>query len=338
MKSKTDNGGFFRNCAMLATQIMNRRTQSENSAQESNTGNIIGTPAINAMEMDGAQAYGDTCAIKAQELILERYTNREISEHDLVEYAHSQGWYIPGGGTPMPYVGNLLEQAGIPVSRREGGTLFDLYKELAEGKQIIIGVDGAELRGDDPIASFITEFCQGERADHAVVVSGINTRTNEVIITDPATGFTEEYSFSQLTEAWSDSNFFMMSTSIPAPKWVPGMDDFNYATGHISSIDGIPYDTFNQTYSHLTVDPAYTSDFGLSSFLEAVPHSYGAELSTWSLQSNYVFPSNWESLCVSDHEWLAEVTMSTEALAHLSDSTADGGFWDIACEIFENLS
>lgn len=334
-------GEAFRLCAplgMVASKLFNRPNSSTNTFNAAVSDNIVGTPAINAMEMDGPQAYPDTCAIKAQELILERYTNTEISEDSLVEYAHQMGWYTPGGGTPIPHVGKLLEESGIPITQRQGANIFDIYKELAEGKQIIIGVDGSELRGENKVSEFFEEFLGGEQADHAVVVSGINTATNEVIITDPATGMTNGYSFDELTEAWSDSSFFMMNTNMPAPRWVPGMEDFDYVSGHIEMIQGVPFDSFAQASSNVFTAPEYISLFDLSDFLEIAPRSYGILLSDWSVTTANDFPSDGLSLCVSDHEWLAETSSAIGSTMDVRGIPDGESFFDLARDIFDSLS
>lgn len=321
----------------IAARVASRFRGSGNVPANSGNPHIVGSPEIIAAEMDGPQAFSDTCAIKAQEVIIERYTNREISEESLVAYAARRGWYTPGGGTPTSCVGNLVEQAGIPVTRRTGANIFDLHKDLSEGKQIIIGVDGSELRGENAVSEFFEEFYGGPAADHAVVVSGINTLTNQVIITDPATGLTKSYSFERLTEAWSDSDFFMMSTNIPAPKWVPGMEDFDYVAGHVSQFGGLYHEEFISTFSSVLSVPNYSSTFGLEDFLEVIPHAYASLLAEWSFAHSFPLPTDWGMLCMQDQEWLRSIADSAGVSVDLAGADTGEGFFEAAGEIFNTV-
>jgi len=201
-------------------------------------GPVIGTPATDTFFWDGQQQLDDGCAIKCQEFILEQFTGQEIDELALANYAQAQGWYTPGQGTPFEALGNILEANGIAVNRYVNATLYDLANELAQGHKVIIGVDSAELW-------FQTD---GNGADHALVVSGIDTTTDPpgVVVHDPGTGSVARYPMEQLLAAWDDSNHFMVSTVEPAPPSLPEMVNFPYDQGHIPQVFNIPYDEFTQ--------------------------------------------------------------------------------------------
>ena len=85
------------------------------------------------------QLYPDTCAIKSQQLILKDF-GIDVSETELVQTANANGWYN-GGGTVPEDVGNLLNLAGIPVSKQSNANVFNLVNELAQGHEVIVGVD-----------------------------------------------------------------------------------------------------------------------------------------------------------------------------------------------------
>ena len=93
----------------------------------------MGTPGQDILCWDGAQSYDDTCAIRCQEFILEQFTGMEVDEHALVQQAMDAGVYAPGCGTLPNDVGTLLELNGIPVTRYEGASVFNLAHELAQG-------------------------------------------------------------------------------------------------------------------------------------------------------------------------------------------------------------
>ena len=215
---------------------------------------IIGTPEVDATFVEGKQGYSDTCAIRVQEFILEQFTGQEFDETDLMEEARSQGWYDPEmGGTPPSSVGMLLEAHGVEANQYQSATTFDLTNELAQGHKVIIGVDGAEMRGQEPstlLRDIVSnaEVDPGGGADHAVIVSGIDTtdpNNPQVLVSDPATGdAAASYPLDQFVAAWQDSSFFMTATAEPAPNTLPEMDNFPYDEGHIPEVVGVPYDEF----------------------------------------------------------------------------------------------
>lgn len=201
---------------------------------------IIGTPDLDATEWDGQQSFPDDCALRCQQFIIEQYTGVKIDENALVLDAEAHGWYDPGSGTPPEDAGKELAVHGIPVQEYEHANIYDLAAELAQGHRVIIGVDSSELWNDSPTG----------QADHAVVVSGIDTSDPEhpqVIVSDPGLpGWHAEdhYPLDQFLQAWKASDFFMVATQEPAPPQTPGMENFAYSAGHIDNVAGIPYDQF----------------------------------------------------------------------------------------------
>lgn len=210
---------------------------------------VSGDPATDVGFFPGQQDHQDTCAIRCQEFILERYTGVEFPEEALMRQAMDHGWYSPGGGTQMQDVGNLLELNGIPVSRYEGANVFNLANELAQGHKVIIGVDSSELWEDHPIRAAIADSLGLSGADHAVVVSGIDTRDPDhiqVIVSDPGTGeAAATYPLDRFLDAWQDSGCYMVATQTPAPAvYNPEMAHFDYDLGHIGEVAGLPYGEF----------------------------------------------------------------------------------------------
>lgn len=190
------------------------------------------------------QQYTDTCAIRSQELILRDF-GFNVSEGELVRRAAVNGWYRPGSGTPMNHVGNLLEQYGLEVNRFQNANIFTLCSELAQNHKVIIGVDSGELwhRG---AWEKIQDFIGFEKADHALLVSGIDTSDPDnikVILTDPGTGdVAKEYPADQFMDAWKDSGYYMVSTKEPAPSWLPQSAHFDYVAGHLDSFGNWKFD------------------------------------------------------------------------------------------------
>lgn len=196
------------------------------------------------------QGYSDTCAIKSQQLILNDF-GVPCTEDDLVQYSYEHGWY-QGNGTTMADVGNLLETAGIPVTRQADANVFNLVSELAQGHKIIVGVDSNELWENDSlfekIKNWLSDFFMGDTPDHALIVAGIDTsdpNNIKVLVTDPGSGdYCKAYPLEQFMDAWSDSSCYMVSTDISVPQNVAGMENFNPEIGHIDNVVGVPYADF----------------------------------------------------------------------------------------------
>ncbi len=204
---------------------------------------MIGTPEQDSLFFPGQQSFPDTCAIRCQEFILEQFTGQDFPEGALIGEAQAHGWYTPGAGTSPENVGNLLELHGIPVIRYSEAHIFNLVGELAQGHKVIIGIDSGELWNP------AQEGADGQaEADHAVVVSGIDTSNPNdlrVIISDPGTGEAAiSYPIRQFVDAWQDSRFTMVATQQPAPSHLPEMANFDYQLGHVPEIAGVPYDEF----------------------------------------------------------------------------------------------
>lgn len=175
------------------------------------------------------QGYDSTCAIRSQQIILRDY-GIDMSQEDLIAFAEQNGWFSEETGTPMGYVGYILESAGVGVHQQLDSTIYDLINELAQGHRVIVGVDSGELWADREgnIGKQLKEFWEDlwhgqEGADHALIVAGVEVNPKDpsditVILTDPGTGDLRiEYSLDDFMDAWEDSHCFMVATNTPAP-------------------------------------------------------------------------------------------------------------------------
>ena len=180
------------------------------------------SPAFDPMIYQGPEG---VCAIRSQQIILRDY-GIDIPLEDLKQYAIQNGWYDPseGGGTPMGYVGALLNACGVGVRQETNCTVYDIVNELAQGHRIIVGVDANELWADRDgnIKEQFSEFFKdvlNEEANHALVVAGVEVNPNnpddvKVILTDPGTGDLRiEYTLDEFMDAWEDSDYFMATTT-----------------------------------------------------------------------------------------------------------------------------
>jgi hypothetical protein len=215
---------------------------------------VFGTPGHDAAFWDGPQQLPDDCAIKCQQFILQQFTGQHVDEGFLVNEALAHGWYSPGGGTQPVDVGNLLQLHGVGVHRYDHASQFHLAMELAQGHKVIVGVDSAKLSGEDPVLSSIKDALGLSGANHAVVVSGIDTSDPQhvrVLVSDPGTGHAvASYPLEQFLDAWRGSDFFLVATNDPAPPHLPEMAHFDYTLGHVQEIADIPYDQFLAYAAH----------------------------------------------------------------------------------------
>ena len=220
---------------------------------DSSYSSIIGdvTPFPESLQIDVIQQQDDTCAIKSQQIILHAF-GIDIPEIILTEEATTKGYYVPGQGSNPNDVGNLLEDHGVSTHSKTNATIYDLMFELAQGHKIIVGVDADELWRP----SYFNDLF-GEQANHALIVTGIDTSDpfdTRVIITDPGTGdIARSYPVEQFLDAWHDSACMMVATddapalSYPNGIYNPEMANFDYSIGHIPSVGNIPYDVFANT-------------------------------------------------------------------------------------------
>lgn len=160
------------------------------------------------------QTYPDTCAIKAQQIILEQH-GISMTEDQLVQESIDNGWYYPGSGTRVCDIGNLLELHGLEIEKHVDSSVDDITSNLAKGNAVIIGVDSGEL-WNPGFNEELEDYICGPQADHALIVSGISvnplTGNQEILLTDPGTGdVLHSYELDTFMDAWADSNNFMLT-------------------------------------------------------------------------------------------------------------------------------
>lgn len=278
------------------------------------------------------QLYPDTCAIKSQQLILKDF-GIDVSETQLVQTAKANGWYN-GGGTNPQYVGNLLNLAGIPVTKQDGN-VFTLVNELAQGHEVIVGVDADELWHNSSINEKLSNWFNdvfGEQGgNHALIVAGIDTREPnniQVIVKDPGSGEDgKPYPLDQFMDAWSDTQCYMVSTDVAAPQNVRGMENFNYQSGHIDNVVGIDYSQFQIFNDISTGLPAPITDINgniaynpsMSSLVDAyfdVAHNEIPLSQIWSPQyefNNYLdFNTIQSAMCDTLNSGLNHINVNPE--------------------------
>lgn len=184
------------------------------------------------------QSTGYTCAVKSQQLILNMF-GVDVTEQQLMDEAFEHG-LLTTNGTPMGDIGKLLELHGVSTQTFLSGNVATLMNELAQGHQVIVGVDSGELW--EPLEEFYEDSALGQVPDHALLVTGVDVsdpQNVQVIVTDPGSGCCRSYPYEQFVDAWSDSNFFMVSTTeAPDIPEVANLDE-SFTDSLLSSADSI---------------------------------------------------------------------------------------------------
>lgn len=287
------------------------------------------------------QQYPDTCAIKSQQLVLEDF-GIDVPETQLVQTANANGWYN-GGGTNPQDVGNLLNLAGIPVTKQDGN-VFTLVNELAQGHKVIVGVDADELWHNDSVSekwtNWANDFFGPQGGNHALIVAGIDTsdpNNIQVIVKDPGSGEDgKPYPLEQFMDAWADTQCYMVSTNISAPEYADGMKNFDYELGHLHNVAGVSYPDF-QIFNDISMglpEQATNIDGNIISPIPSLTDAffdYSANEIDFSqiFTDNYIFNDYLDcnsinsSMQITSHNGLENIDWNS---IQPMDSMGDGGF------------
>lgn len=100
----------------------------------------------------------------------------------------------------------ILQQFGITSELTTGNTMATIEDDLVEGRKVIAALNAATIWNDPKD--------QRSEADHAVVVTGVDTRTGLVHLNDSGipTGRDEQIPATTFTQAWSTGNDLLIVT------------------------------------------------------------------------------------------------------------------------------
>lgn len=215
---------------------------------------IYVAPTQVGIETDGGmfnpsvfQGNENSCAIHSQYHVLKDYGYTGTVE-DLKAEAEANGWYDPATGTSPENVGKLLEAHGVPCNVYVNANEYNLISELAQGKLVIVGLDSREIWEGEGVLQDFWEKITGGGADHAVVVSGINTADPDnikVVLTDSGAGHAAiEYPLDQFMDAWKDGECTMwVPQDPPKPEFnLERLVNFDWGLGHIANVGNISYE------------------------------------------------------------------------------------------------
>ena len=151
-----------------------------------------------------------SCAVCAQQFIINEFTGLHLTEAELCRFAEQNGWFDPENGTSPLNVGKLLEAFGLETQVRFDTSFEDLRKTLEEGGRAVVTVDSMVLwvdgYGNYPVSG----------ADHAIEVIGIDDSNPAdvcAIINDSGieNGGGQRVPYREFMEAWNASGGFMVS-------------------------------------------------------------------------------------------------------------------------------
>lgn len=215
---------------------------------------IYVAPTQVGIETDGGmfnpsvfQGNENSCAIHSQYHVLKDYGYTGTVE-DLKAEAEANGWYDPATGTSPENVGKLLEAHGVPCNVYVNANEYNLISELAQGKRVIVGLDSGEIWEGEGVLQDFWEKITGGGADHAVVVSGINTADPDnikVVLTDSGAGHAAiEYPLDQFMDAWKDGECTMwVPQNPPKPEFnLERLVNFDWGLGHIANVGNVSYE------------------------------------------------------------------------------------------------
>ena len=149
-----------------------------------------------------------TCGVVSSEMILKMF-GLDISEAELVYEATQEG-LLTDSGITTDGIQKLLQNHGLNT-HLSNGDISDLQNELEANHKIVIPLDSGEIWGEDSVF----EDLIGERADHAVVLTGIDSKNEVVFLNDPGhpDGQAMEVNLDLFVDAWNDSGNQFIATN-----------------------------------------------------------------------------------------------------------------------------
>lgn len=164
------------------------------------------------------QAGSASCAVVAQISVYESLTGYRVTETAACNYAQSQGWFSPRTGTPLGYMGKLLNALGIDTYGGSNANLRYLADALDYGDKPIVGLDANEIwfAKRDRYGRAVEQ----PNAGHAVWVTGIDVKPNgavNVILNDSGTsnGRATVVSSIDFYNAWQDYGYYTVVADNP---------------------------------------------------------------------------------------------------------------------------
>ncbi|RZU54149.1 hypothetical protein EV385_6088 [Krasilnikovia cinnamomea] len=185
-------------------------------------GRLVGDPTGDAEHWFEQSANGYCVPASIAQIVSEYTGVHNMDESAFVARANALGLFTVGpDGVPSMGVGGaqkLLEDAGVPAGIEAGIGIETLEDYLAQGRRVMLAVDSDEIwygREDEATA------------DHAVVLTGIDTARGVAVLSDPGTpdGNMLEVPLTVLADAWEDSGNTALVCDEPPGGRTPAQPD-----------------------------------------------------------------------------------------------------------------
>lgn len=148
-----------------------------------------------------AEGGRNLCDVQCEAYVLKQHCVTANVE-ELLEIAKENHW-IRRAGTPLQYMGNLLEYKGLKVTREYEATTEDLRVALERGDGIIVAVDSDKLYPERPD--------EEDATNHAIVVIGIYKEA--ITIYDPENMEEVDIPLPLFMLAWEESRCYLVRAS-----------------------------------------------------------------------------------------------------------------------------
>ena len=145
-----------------------------------------------------AEGGRNLCDIQCEAYVLKR-RGIDTSEEELFEVAKENHW-IRRAGTPLQFMGNLLEYKGLKVKRKYESKIEDIKKALDRGDSPIVAVDCDKLYPERPD--------EEDATNHAIVVTNVNA--DSVTIYDPENITEVDIQTKLFMSAWKESRCYLV--------------------------------------------------------------------------------------------------------------------------------
>lgn len=147
-----------------------------------------------------AEGGRNLCDVRCEAYVLKQF-GFSVDENELLEIAKENHW-IKKAGTPLQFMGNLLEHEGLKIHRKYMASIEEIEDVINKGGHVIVAIDSDKLYPERPD--------EEDATNHAIVVTKVNPET--VTIYDPGDNAEIDIKQSLFISAWKESNFYVVYT------------------------------------------------------------------------------------------------------------------------------
>ena len=147
-----------------------------------------------------AEGGKNLCEVRCETYVLNQL-GFSVDENELLEIAKENHW-IKKAGTPIQFMGNLMEYEGLKVYRKYKASIEEIQDIKDRGGNIIVAVDSDKLYPEKPD--------EEDATNHAIVITNVNSET--VTIYDPGDNTEVDIELPLFISAWKESHYYLVYT------------------------------------------------------------------------------------------------------------------------------